>query len=90
MDRVAADLVPVFGQIGQVAEVGEGADDADGLRGVQAFEQFFQGLVGGVVGIAPKGHRQAAHLLHQFKGLHAIVLPDDVTQNAPEQADVFQ
>ena len=90
MDRVAADLVPVFGQIGQVAEVGEGADDADRLRGVQAFEQFFQGLVGGVVGIAPKGHRQAAHLLHQFKGLHAIVLPDDVTQNAPEQADVFQ
>ena len=50
----------------------------------------FQGLVGGMVGVAPKGYRQTAHLLYQFEGLHPIVLADDVAQNAPEQADVFK
>ena len=89
MYRAAADVVAVFGQVGQVAEIGEGADNAHGLGSAQAFEQFFQGFVGCMVGVAPKGHRQAAYLLYQFKGLHAVVLADDVTQNAPQQADVF-
>ena len=83
VDSAAADMVPVFGQIGQVAEIGEGADDAHGLIGAQAFEQFFQGLVGCMVGVTPKGHRQAAHLLHQVKGLRAIVFANDVAQNSP-------
>ena len=40
-------------------------------------------------GIAPKGHRQFAHLLNQLVGRHAVLLANHIAQQSPEQADVF-
>jgi len=86
--RAAADVVPVFGQVGQVAEVGEGADHAHRLVVAQGLQQGLELTVGGLVGVAPEGHRQLADLLDQLEGLRAFLLADHVAEQAAEQADV--
>ena len=85
----AADVVPVLRQVDQVAEIGEGADHADGLVAAQTLEQLLERLVSGGVGIAPKSDRQRADLLDQRKCRHALLLPDDVAQDSPQQPDVL-
>ena len=89
MDGTPADVVAVFGQVGQVAEIGEGPDHADGLVAAEAFEQLFQGFVGLVIGVAPKSHRQLAHLLDQVKGGLSFLFADHIAQEAAQQANVF-
>jgi hypothetical protein len=89
VDRPAANMVPVFGQVGQMAEVGERADDANGLISRQTFEQFFKRLIGFMVGIAAKGHGKLAHLFDQFVGGHANVVANHIAENPAQQPNVL-
>ncbi|MNE68017.1 hypothetical protein D3C80_1636570 [compost metagenome] len=82
-------MVAVFGQIRQMAKIGERADHAHGLVGAQALEQLLELLVGIVVGIAPKRHRQLAHLLHQLIGGNTILLTNHIAQDTAQQANVL-
>ena len=84
----AANVVAVFGQIGQMAEVGEGADHAHRLVAREPFEQGLQGLVGLRVRVAPKRHRELAHLLHQLVRSQTLLLANHIAQHPPQQADV--
>ncbi|MNV49508.1 hypothetical protein D3C71_1414660 [compost metagenome] len=88
MHGAAADVVAVFGQVGQVTEVGEGADHAHRLVARQRLEQLLERAVGLLVGVAAEGHRELAHLLDQFVGGHALLVPDHIAQNTAKQADV--
>lgn len=39
--------------------------------------------------MASKGHRQGAYLLYQVERCSAVLVPDDIAQDASQQADVF-
>ena len=41
-----------------------------------------------MVGVAPESDRELAHLLDQVKGRSALLLTNDIAQNAAEQADI--
>ena len=88
MHGAAADVVAVFRQVGQVTEIGEGADHAHRLVAREGLEQLLERAVGVLIGIAAESHRQLAHLLDQFVGLHPLLLTDHVAQNTPQQADI--
>ena len=85
----ATDVVAVLGQVGQVRKIGEGADHADRLVAREVLEQCLERLVGLLVGVAPKGHRQRAHLLDQRIGRHPFLVADHIAQDAAEQPDVL-
>ena len=88
MHGAAADVVAVFGQVSQVTEIGESADHAHRLVAREGLEQLLERAVGVLIGIAAESHRQLAHLLDQFVGLHPLLLTDHVAQNTPQQADI--
>ena len=89
VDRAAADVMPVFRQVGQMAEIGEGANHAHCLLIGQRFKQALQIGLRLRVGMAPKGHRQLAHLLHDLVNVRAFLLADDIAQNSPQEANIF-
>jgi hypothetical protein len=85
VDGAAADVVAVFGQVGQVAEIGEGADHAHRLVAAQALEQLLERRSASWSAWRRKGDRQLADLLDQLEGVHAVLVADHVTQDAPSR-----
>ena len=72
-----------------MAEIGEGPNNTDGLVTAKAFEKFFQRPVSRMVRVAAEGYRELADLFDQVKGGLAFLLPNNIAQNSPEQANVL-
>ncbi len=86
----AARLVAVLGDVGEVAEVRERADHADRLVDRQALEQAVEVAPGARVVLVAVGHREPAHALDELVGRIALLLADDLAEDAPEQPDVVE
>ena len=83
-----AQVVPVLGDVGEVREVAEGADHADRVVAAQAHQQPVEGAAGALVALQAVGDGELADALDQLVGGLALLLADDVAEDAAEQADV--
>ena len=79
-----AHVVAVLGDVGQVAEVAEGTDHADRLVAAEILQQPVEHAAGAGVGLQPVGHAELAHPLDQLERLLALLLADDLAEDAAE------
>ncbi len=86
--QAAADEVTVLGDVRQVREVTEGADDADRLIVGQVAQEVVEGAAGVGVGAEAEGDRETADLFDEVEVLRAVVLADDVAEEAAEESRV--
>ena len=84
----AADVVLVLGDIGKMREVGERPDDPRGLARRHAVQQAFQLLPRDHVVVAVEADGGLAHAFDKAEDLFALLFPDGVAQDAPEQPDI--
>jgi hypothetical protein len=87
--RAPAHVLAILGDVGQVREIAEGADHAHRLVGGQVLQQPVQHPPGAGVLVDAVGHRQLAHALDQLEGGQPFLFPDDLAEQASEQADVL-
>ena len=78
----------VLGDIGQMREVAEGTHDRDHLVDREILQQSIKGLAGGGIALEPVGHRQLSDPLDQVKGILTFLLPDHITKQATQEANI--
>src|ERR1700722_958621 len=88
MSAVAADVMLIFGDVGEMGEIAVGARDRERLVSVEAVERRLELAPRADLVVAMEPYRGLADLLDQLENLFALLLPNGVTEDSTEQADV--